>query len=103
MSGCSVPANSLPGAVTVVGITDAGASSLPPEALAAVQGAEVLCGGRRHLAFFPDHPGERLVIQRNPSELVARLLNEERATVVLASGDPGCHGIGQLLADGLGR
>jgi precorrin-6Y C5,15-methyltransferase (decarboxylating) len=87
----------------VVGITDAGAASLSQEALALVEGAKLLCGGQRNLAFFPDHPAERLAIGANVEEVFRRLQGESQPTVVLASGDPACYGIGPLLADRLGR
>jgi precorrin-6Y C5,15-methyltransferase (decarboxylating) len=90
------------GVVRVVGITDRGADSLSVEARGLVDQAQVLCGGERHLAFFPDHSAERFVIRANVDELVERLRAEERMTVVLASGDPGCFGIGPLLAARLG-
>ncbi len=91
------------GAVWVVGITDAGAASLTAEASAIVERAELLCGGERHLAFFPDHPGERFTIKANVDALVERLADERRTTVVLASGDPDCFGIGPLLRERLGE
>jgi precorrin-6B C5,15-methyltransferase / cobalt-precorrin-6B C5,C15-methyltransferase len=91
-----------PGAVWVVGITDAGPASLPAETRTLVERAEVLCGGERHLAFFPDHPAERFTIRANVAELLSRLADERRTTVVLASGDPDCFGIGPLLAAELG-
>lgn len=92
-----------PGEVFVVGITDAGPSSLTAEARHAIDAAELLCGGERHLAFFPDHPAPRLTIKANLADLVACLAREERRVVVLASGDPMCFGIGPLLVDRLGR
>ncbi len=90
------------GHVAVVGITDQGPTSLMPVALSLVAEAQVLCGGERHLAFFPEHPAERVVIKRDVSTLVERLRWETRPTVVLASGDPSCYGIGPLLTDRLG-
>ena len=85
-----------------MGIGDAGAVSLLPEARAAVEAAELLCGGERHLGFFPDHPAERLVLRANVGEVVERLRSERRRAVVLASGDPDCYGIGPILAKQLG-
>jgi len=90
------------GCIAVVGITDRGAASLSPEAAALVDSAQVLCGGKRHLAFFPDHPAEQLVFERDVLSLVERLRGESRPTVVLASGDPGCFGISPLLSERLG-
>jgi precorrin-6Y C5,15-methyltransferase (decarboxylating) len=89
------------GFVWVVGITDLGADSLSIEARRILDRAQVLCGGERHLAFFPNHPAERFVIKANVDELLERLQGEKRMTVVLASGDPACFGIGPLLADRL--
>jgi len=87
--------------IAVVGITDAGASSLGPEARELVAGAALLCGGERHLAFFPDHSAERLVIKSNLDGLVRRLEGETRPAVVLASGDPLWFGIGVTLQERL--
>lgn len=89
--------------ITVAGVTDAGAASLLPEALAAVQAAAVLCGGERHLAFFPDHPGERMVIKADLESVFRRIACENRPVAVLASGDPLWYGIGPLLVSRLGR
>lgn len=90
--------------VCVVGIGDDGADGLLPEAKACVQRAQVLVGGKRQLAFFPDFPGERMVLGSRLAEVVAWI--EERAAtervVVLASGDPLYYGIGSFLVKRLG-
>lgn len=101
MAGCwaGVP---LLANIAVVGVTDAGASSLPAEVRALVDAAELLCGGERQLAFFPGHQGERLVIKSDIDGLVARLASEARPVVVLASGDPLWFGIGAVLSRRLG-
>src|SRR5439155_10627984 len=62
----------------------------------------VLYGGKRHLGFFPDHPGERIAVTNNLAEVITKLRAERRRTVVLASGDPDCYGIGPLLVEQLG-
>ena len=89
--------------IVVVGITDAGTASLSAEALDLVGQAELLCGGERHLAFFREHPAEQFVIKANLAALVARLRDETRPVIVLASGDPCWYGIGPYLAEHLGR
>lgn len=89
--------------IAVIGVGELGADSLSPEARALVTGAAVLCGARRHLARFPEHLGERIVIDRDVDGLVARLRQETRRIAVLASGDPCLYGIGPLLAARLGR
>lgn len=89
--------------IVVVGLTDQGADSLSPEARALVERATLLCGGRRHLAFFPDQRGERFTIEANLGELIDRLRSASGLVVVLASGDPEWYGIGPLLVERLGR
>lgn len=89
--------------ISVVGIADAGAESLLPPARAAVEAAAVLCGGERHLGFFPSHPGERVVIKADLEALYARLACEDRPVAVLASGDPLWYGIGPLLVQRFGQ
>lgn len=92
-------------AIVVVGIGDDGPSGLGPRARAAVAEAELLVGGRRHLAFFPDHRAEKLAVTDNLDVILERLAGEppDRRCVVLASGDPCYFGIGPLLAERLGR
>jgi precorrin-6B C5,15-methyltransferase / cobalt-precorrin-6B C5,C15-methyltransferase len=82
----------------VVGIGDAGLASLSPAARAAIEAGEVLVGGERHLAMVPDHTGERL-LWRRPLEATLPDLEalRGRRVVVLASGDPLCFGVGELL------
>ena len=91
--------------VAVVGIGDDGPAGLGARAARIVRDAEVLCGGPRHLALFPEHPAERITINADLDRLVDRLraVVGRRRTVVLASGDPGFYGIGPLLAGRLGR
>jgi precorrin-6B C5,15-methyltransferase / cobalt-precorrin-6B C5,C15-methyltransferase len=83
----------------VVGIGDGGLASLSATARAIVETGEVLVGGRRHLDLVADHPGERLR-WRCPLEATIDELEalRGRRVVVLASGDPMCFGVGELLA-----
>jgi len=82
----------------VVGIGDAGLASLSPAARRAIEAGEILVGGERHLAMVPEHPGERLPWRR-PLEATLPELEalRGRRVVVLASGDPMCFGVGELL------
>jgi precorrin-6B C5,15-methyltransferase / cobalt-precorrin-6B C5,C15-methyltransferase len=86
--------------VTIIGITDSGAESLPPGLLKRVTEADVVCGGERHLALFPQTAAERWVIRDNLPELAARLKAEAlgKRIVIVASGDPYFYGIGSYLA-----
>jgi precorrin-6Y C5,15-methyltransferase (decarboxylating) len=89
----------------VVGVLDDGPASLSARALALVDQAEVLAGGERHLAFFPRHPAERIVLKGGLATAVERLRAGlgQRRQVVLASGDPLFYGIGKHLIERLGR
>jgi precorrin-6B C5,15-methyltransferase / cobalt-precorrin-6B C5,C15-methyltransferase len=95
-----------PSPVIVLGVGDDGADGLPASALGEIERADVLCGGERHLAFFPDHPAERVVLKGGIDGALARIEEAQARglrVVVLASGDPGFFGIGKALAGRLGR
>jgi precorrin-6Y C5,15-methyltransferase (decarboxylating) len=91
-------------AVTLVGIGDDGCAGLSARAANAVAAAQVLVGGERHLAFFPQFSGERVVLKGKLTEALARVaeLAEEHTVAILASGDPLFFGIGALAIEKLG-
>ena len=91
--------------IAVIGIGDDGPASLAPRARELLGSAELLVGGRRHLAHFAEHPAECLAIVDNVEAVLDRLAAEvgRRRCVVLASGDPSLFGIGPLIAERLGR
>lgn len=94
------------GMIHIVGIGDDGAASLSARTRAIVEGAELLMGGERHLAFFPDHRAEKILVKSNLAEIADRARTESdagRRVVVLASGDPLFYGIGSYLIGKLGR
>jgi precorrin-6B C5,15-methyltransferase / cobalt-precorrin-6B C5,C15-methyltransferase len=93
-----------PTRLAVVGLGDDGPAGLSERARALIAGAELLVGGRRHLAFFAEHPAEQVAITNNVEQAIERLADESvrRRCVVLASGDPCFFGIGPLLAERLG-
>lgn len=90
--------------LSVLGIGDDGLASIGSRARAAIEAADVVFGGERHLAMIRDHPGERRPwrqpLERSLDEIEG--LRSEglggRNVVVLASGDPMCHGVGAMLA-----
>lgn len=89
--------------IKIIGIGDNGKASLLPIYTDWIRQCEVLVGGERHLQFFPEFQGEKVVVQGGLSELTARLQKEDRTTVILASGDPLFYGIGGYLATKLGN
>ena len=86
--------------ILVLGIGAGGADRLLPALRERVQAADLLVGGRRHLAAFPDAPGERLAITGELAPVLQRLSQAWQAgerAVVLASGDPLLYGMGATL------
>ncbi len=69
-----------------------------------IEGADILVGGRRHLEYFENHPGEKKVIDRDIKGVVRFIRDhmEKAFIVVLASGDPLFFGIGPRLVHALG-
>lgn len=69
-----------------------------------IESADILVGGRRHLAAFPGHPAEKRIIDRNLRETIAWIGERmaDRRAVVLASGDPLFYGVGPLIRRTLG-
>ncbi len=93
---------------TVIGVIDAGAESLGPEARAALRAARLVVGGARLLALLEGEiapEAERFDLTGRLTAAVARIeaaLAEGAPVAVLASGDPLCHGIGAYMARRLG-
>ncbi|MDX2541076.1 precorrin-6y C5,15-methyltransferase (decarboxylating) subunit CbiE [Streptomyces sp. WI04-05B] len=91
--------------ITVIG-TGTGAP-LPPDATAAVAGAALVVGGRRHLAAVAatvSEGAERVALGALAPALdaIEEYVGKERPVVVLASGDPGFFGIVRALAERFG-
>lgn len=82
----------------IIGIGDDGKQSLLPKYEKWIYESEVLVGGNRQLAFFPEYTGEKVVIEGGLAKLVERLQTETRSVVILASGDPLFYGIGSYLS-----
>ncbi len=91
-------------AVRVIGVGADGCASLSARALGAISSSQVLVGGERQLAFFPEFGGERVVLQNGIGaalDLVERRAGEENVAI-LASGDPLFFGIGATVVKRLG-
>ncbi len=94
-----------PNPCRVIGVLDDGAASLSATALAYIRNADVLIGGARTLALFAVHtkPG---VVQHDLSgalrqvpDWISAAREANQQCVVLATGDPLCHGIAPYLAN----
>jgi len=83
----------------IVGIGEDGLAGLAPAARAAVDNAEVLVGGERHLAMLPIDGRERLLWPSPLAEFVEQIqAHRARRVCVLATGDPFNFGVGVTLA-----
>ena len=90
--------------ITIVGIGDDGCAGLSSRAMGAVSAAQVLAGGERHLAFFPQFPGERIVFKDCLARALDRVAEaaDENNICILASGDPMFFGVGAAVIKRLG-
>ncbi len=90
--------------LAVVGLGEDGPDGLAGAARALIDGAEVLVGGRRHLAMV-DAGGRSLLIWESPLSRTVEAIaaHEGRRVCVLATGDPMHYGIGVTLARRFGR
>ncbi len=90
--------------ITIVGILDNGCKSLSSLAWEKIIQSQVLVGGERHLSFFPDYPGKKIVIKNGLSKAIEEIEKEhyENNVCVLASGDPLFFGIASLLVKKFG-
>ena len=85
--------------LTIVGIGEDGIEGLSAEALAAVEAAEVLVGGERHLAKAGQSKALKMGWGKDfEAGVEAIRAHEGKRVVVLASGDPMHYGAGATLA-----
>lgn len=86
--------------LAILGIGEDGVEGLSDAARAIVRGAELVFGGARHLALAqPLIRGKAMAWPSPLSDAIPQILARRgRPTVVLASGDPFCFGIGVTLA-----
>lgn len=86
--------------LSIVGIGEDGADGLSPAARALIEGAEVVFGGRRHLALAAEAIRGEARPWPSPFDAAcaAVVALRGRRVCVLASGDPMCWGVGVTLA-----
>lgn len=83
--------------VHVIGAGVEGQEGFSQRALDLIEAADLLLGGARQLALFPDFSGETFEIGENSGQVVERIEKATGKIVVLASGDPLFFGIGRDL------
>lgn len=88
--------------LSLVGLGEDGRDGLSPQALAALEGAELVYGGARHIALIGTVPGEACEWPqpfRNALPLI--LTKRGRKVCIVATGDPFHYGIGASLANAI--
>ncbi|MBV9568083.1 MAG: cobalamin biosynthesis bifunctional protein CbiET, partial [Hyphomicrobiales bacterium] len=85
--------------LSLIGIGEDGAEALSPAAKRLIECAELVVGGKRHLALAGNLPGEALAWPSPLTDAFPAILERRgRPVAVLASGDPYFHGVGSALA-----
>lgn len=92
----------------IIGVLDNGDLGLIPEALKSIQTAELVIGASRTLSLFSKHisHAEQKDLTGNLKEVpvwISSALKANKQVVVLATGDPLCHGIAAYLHKTLDR
>ena len=94
-----------PNTVSVVGM-GMSPDDLSRKALAIIEAADILIGGKRHLSYFSQLPAEKFPLYKNFDQVIRSIkasLRKKKRIVVIASGDPGYHGIAGYLVKHLGK
>lgn len=85
--------------INVIGIGLEGQKSLNNDLLNLINNSDILIGGDRHLNYFPQYQGNKLII--NDLNLVIKEIKnyqkQGKKIVILATGDPLFFGIGRIL------
>jgi precorrin-6Y C5,15-methyltransferase (decarboxylating) len=86
--------------LTIVGIGEDGWEGLSTEAKRAIESADLLFGGTRHLAHVPVGNATRVAWPSTMASAIQEILTKhrgQRRVLVLASGDPMLYGVGVTL------
>jgi cobalt-precorrin-7 (C5)-methyltransferase len=90
--------------ITIVGCGPGSPGYLTAAAIRAVQEAEVLVGARRLLDLFPEHPGERIMMEAHTEKVLAAIADRPNKKIaVLVTGDPGLASLAQPILKRFGR
>ncbi|ELR98723.1 bifunctional cobalt-precorrin-7 (C(5))-methyltransferase/cobalt-precorrin-6B (C(15))-methyltransferase [Gloeocapsa sp. PCC 73106] len=86
-------------AIDVVGIGLDGIRGLTEKTRELVTKAELIVGSQRHLSYFPEHKGNKLLLTdfRAIIPQLREALRQNQAIAIIVSGDPLFFGLGRLL------
>ena len=105
MAARKVPLRVSPNTVSVIGM-GMSPDDLSRRARATIEAADILIGGKRHLSYFLQLPAEKVPLHKNFDQVIRSIrasLRKKKLIVVIASGDPGYHGIARYLVKHLGK
>lgn len=87
--------------IKVVGIGLNGRESLTANVQNIVANAKLLMGSDRHLSYFQDNPGDKVIISNLYEDIktLHQIKNHYKSIVILVSGDPLFFGLGRLLLE----
>ncbi len=92
------------GKIHIIGIGEGGLDGVTDAARRLILNAELLVGESQCLSLVPEATAERMAVGTNLAEVAARLAaSGDKATVVLAVGDPLFYGVARYLCDKLGK
>jgi precorrin-6Y C5,15-methyltransferase (decarboxylating) len=86
--------------IHVIGIGLDGTAGLTESVRHHVEQATLLVGSDRHLSYFPNYPGEQIVLG-NFTSAIEKIRQHPNSVAVLTSGDPLFFGFGRLLLEEL--
>ncbi|MFZ5647320.1 MAG: precorrin-6y C5,15-methyltransferase (decarboxylating) subunit CbiE [Bacillota bacterium] len=89
--------------VKVIGVGPGSPGCLTEEARAAIAGARIVIGGKRHIESFCGKDQLKFILANNLEEVLEVIRSRrDEGIAVLATGDPGMYGILSFLRDRLG-
>lgn len=93
--------------IYIIGLGIEGKVSLSQRALALIENAFVLIGGKRHLAAFPEFNGKKIVIGSDLDDVAESIAGRKPQAAshaaVLATGDPNFFGIADFMIKKFGK
>jgi precorrin-6Y C5,15-methyltransferase (decarboxylating) len=85
--------------LSIVGIGEDGFDALTPAARALIENADLVIGGKRHLAMLPENGNTHMPWPQPLHDAVNDLpSHKDKKVCIVSTGDPFCYGIGRLVS-----
>ncbi len=91
--------------ITIVGCGPGSPDYVTPAAIKAIAQADVLVGAQRLLDLFPEHRGERILVDTEIGAVLDRVdeAPASKKIAVLVTGDPGLFSLSKRVIERFGR